>query len=223
MRPDHHFLQPVFSAKGDWLFGELLSRFDGHDTKKIILAAEVIGSIVRIDLAALEASISLLAPTAVNLSPRTIETALMDVAHLIRPGLVVEITETNRGNIEHLREVAVEIHARGGVIALDDVGSGEFSDRVWLKQVIRTMRPSWLKLPITASDELIYWCRATGIPLVFKRIETPSDVARAMENRAAGLQGWFFDSLAGRTWILDRKTQDSQASSCVSSMGLLAA
>ena len=201
MKPDSHVLQPVYSGNGQLLFAEVLARFGGRDTQATILEAEANGSIVQIDLAGLDYGINAAVPVAVNLSPRTIELSMLEVAKRIRPGLIVEITETHPARLDKLKTLAFEVHARGGFISLDDVNSGEFSDRAWLKTVITAMRPSWLKLPIDADAELISWCLATRIPIVVERIETQWDLRMALEFGATGFQGWFFDAPTGAAWL----------------------
>ena len=202
MKPSRHVLQPVFSRSGGLILSEVLSRFDDEpDTQAMILRAEADGSIVEIDLAAIEFGVSCSSPVAINISPRTIETATEDVLRRLRPGITFEITETYPASLHALTKFAAEVHDRGGLIALDDLGCGAFADLDFVRGLIKEISPDWLKLPIDAGMPLLETCICTGIPVVMEKIETHADLLSVLDVGATGLQGWFFDFPPGKVWL----------------------
>jgi EAL domain-containing protein (putative c-di-GMP-specific phosphodiesterase class I) len=207
--PDSFVLQPVYAQSGKLIFAEVLARFHGRNTQPVILEAERNGDIVSIDLAGLEYGLASALPVSVNISCRTASDALLDVSRRIRPGITVEITETHPANLDKLRALAFEVHARNGRVSLDDVGEGEFTDLSWVKKVIEATHPDWLKISINANETLVAWCMATQIPMVVERIETQKDMRTALKMGASGLQGWFFDAPEGLAWLRRQRSADT--------------
>ena len=203
--PDRYCLQPIYRKSGELIFSEVLARFENGLTNQIILDAESDGSIFNIDIRSLEFGIKSIMPVAVNISQRSIEHNLVNIGRCIRPGITIEITETHKTSIDKLRSFAFEVHARGGNIAINDIGSGAFADYESIVAVIKATNPQWIKLPLSTDSKLIHICKITRIPLIFALIETRSDLLQAIDLGATGLQGWFFESASGMYWLQNQR------------------
>lgn len=201
MAHQNHILQPIYSDRGQLLFAEVLSRFENEDTQAAILAAERDGSIVAVDLASLDFGMNAAVPVAINISARTIESALMSIGKRIRPGITIEITETYPHDLNKLRTLAFEVHARGGKIAIDDIGNGEFADLELVSRIAKITSADWLKITMDADREVLDLCSFLHKPFIVERIESRRDLERAVTSGCSGLQGWFFQKQEGTTWL----------------------
>lgn len=211
MSPDYFHVQPIYGANGSLLFGEVLSRWKDMDTQEAILKAEAEGYIHDIDMCGIEFGLSAAIPVSCNISSKTIQgSQLLRLANRVREGLICEITETYPPMLDRIRTFAFEVHARGGSISLDDVGSGYFNKIPWLKKIIEAARPQWLKMGIDTPPEFIEFCQRTNIPVVLEKVETRENLEYALELGVTGLQGWFFDSEPGVQWLHQQRRPETQ-------------
>ena len=208
--PTTFALQPIYGLDGEIIFAELLARFGEDNTQERIVNAEKDGSILDIDLAALRYAKRSAIPVSINVSQKSIESNLVALGQQILPGFTIEITETHKTCLRKLEKFAFEVHARGGSIALDDVGTGAFQDYSVLFSIIKATRPQWIKLPLDAEPELIRMCQLTAIPLIFELIDTRSDVEKAIGFKTTGLQGWFFDTAYGMSWLHTQRLKNKR-------------
>lgn len=210
MAADYFEIEPVFRPNGDLLFGELLTRFPGYDTQKRINQAERDGSIVDIDLRALDFARRHRGPLSVNVSPITLSLALNEIVARTTPNVVLEITETQKPDRRRLRELARIVRQKGGAIALDDVGDGVLADFNLVAELIADIRPAFLKAGLHLSPERLRRVEAFRLPLVVERIETMRDLTRALGHQPVGLQGWLWKKTDGKAWRANAQRSQQQ-------------
>lgn len=207
MQQISHVIQPIYSHSGQILFAEVLARFPGQNTQEAVIEAEKTGKIIDIDIAGFEYAKRSPLSSSVNISGRTISEGLRGVAKHIRPGMVVEITETYPSDLQKIKTMAFEVHGRGGCIAIDDVGCGSFADLDWVSRLIKEIHPKWIKFNINSCPEVIDFVSKSKKSLVAERIENEDDIQKAVGMNANGLQGWFFDGPRGAAWLYSKRAE----------------